>query len=738
MTVFKTRQSITMMLGLLVGSVSCGSALAQEARPETDPGVMDNKLEEIVVTATKRDVPVQDLPMGITALSERQLEESVFRVFQDYAATVPGLSFRGQGTNRNKIAIRGITDGASVLTQPTTGIYLDETPINFTGFDPDIRLVDVSRVEVLRGPQGTLYGAGSVGGTVRVITNKPDFSGFSWKANLGTSFTDNGGQNSEFDGALNVPIIEDKAAIRFVGYYSDEDGFVDDVVSGDKDVNDVETSGGRVSLDANIGDAFSVTATAIFQNVSQGSLARDDLATPALTQQAFVPEFQEDELRMMNLLMKYDFSGATLVSSTTYFEHDVDSILDTTNVIASLGLIAAPPAPALIDDAFTIDNFVQEMRLTSNGDGKLRWLIGGFYSDRTVLVDEANIVPNFDSVSSLPFPIGTDVLLQLNTNTENSQAALFGEISFDLSQNVEVAAGLRWFDYELSTDQTQESLILGDGVSQQSGDETGLTPKISLSYRPTDEALLYAQAAMGFRQGVPNSNIDAFCLDDLEDLGFSTTPFADADSVWNYEVGGKTSWLGNRLIVNAAAYWIDWDDIQVRAKLPCGFNLFVNGAAARSKGAELEFRAILGEALEIRGGVSYTDAKILEGGSALGAADGEKIPNVPRWTASINAAYRFGLSNSLDGFLSGQVQYVGERPNEFSSAPSASRVELDSYSTGNLRAGITNGTRKWQVAIYATNVWDERAEIWGEFGRPHNAVYRNRPRTIGLEVKLNR
>ncbi len=701
------------MPDLLRKGLVCGAALMLSPYAMAQAG--EASFEEIIVTAQKRDERLQDVPLSISALTMIQIENMGAASFTDYARAVPGLSFIDRGPGRNAITIRGITTGAEQGKQALVGIYFDEMPVSAPSFQPDLNLFDIERVEVLRGPQGTLYGAGSMGGAIKLIAAKPHMTEFAAKADATLATTRHGDESVRFNAMVNAPIVEDKVAVRVVGYYRNEGGYIDNVGLGKKDVNDEETYGGRLSVRFTPNEKLTITANVFFQDTEVGGTQEGDLSLGRLLQSRAVGEIREDDFRQYNLTVNYDLGWAELVSSSTYFDRDFREIRDISSFFGGA-------AAVWLDNSIPIETFSQEARLASTGDGPFKWLVGVFYTDQR---DDLGQLAAHDGLFGLPPSV---VLLDNLIENKMEQIAFFGEATYDLTSRLHATVGLRWFDVDQSFASATSGLIAG-GDSTDSGDasQNKANPKFLLSYDATDDAMFYAQAAQGFRIGGANKtnpiNPSTGTLDPSE---------YKADTLWNYELGVKTSWLNNRLTINAALYYIDWKDIQITIFRDDGFSYIGNAAKARSKGGELEITARPVDGLNISAAVGYTDAKLQKDAPGLGGLKGDRIPLVPRFTFSSSARYSFALTDALGGFAQFDYQHVGKSYNAFSQgSPDLQR----SYDLGHARVGVN--MEQWEMSLFVNNLWDERADLFVDTLLGDTRANVNRPRTIGVNLKAN-
>ncbi len=699
--------------------------LHQTSRTSTDT---------IIVTATRRAERLFNVPASIQALGGDELEALGAVDFSDYARTLAGVALIDAGAGRSQIFIRGVSTGGDIGQgkEATVGVYLGETPISESSSQPDIKLFDIERVEVLRGPQGTLYGSGSMGGTLRVIPRAPDFDGVSGSIQATGSSTHHGGLNSALNGWLNVPISEN-AALRVVGYAIQNDGFIDDGYAGagssaGENINDENTYGGRLSLRLQPSDALEITLTGIYQHSAFGAYqqvtdAFDDLIIQQSADQPF-----EDEYKIVNLELSYDFSFASLTSSTSFFdrsrylENDIDYFLE------AVAGITRGYSPLL----YEAKAFSQEIRLTSSGDGPLSWIVGTFYLDRS---DDFNQTIN---VLGVPVPDNPAAnLFYLDRFSDIRQLAGFAEMSLDLTPRLTGTVGLRVTDVERRNRAVQDGLFFGVRTDL-SGEfnERSTTPKFNLSYQAHDDVLLYLQAAQGFRiggvnPGLPPCDPGAGCVVDVGGTYSS-------DSLWSYEAGAKLQLLDNAWTVAASLFYIDWTDIQLSVSRGDGFDGFLNSGNATSRGVEVETTLQLNEYVRAGGQLTYTNAR-LEGiapGLTGVATPGQRLPDVPEWSSAINVEISGTVLGDVYGYVRGDLQWVGDRQ----SALGPASTTLPGYALVNLRAGLDAGP--YLLSVVVQNVMDERAElsrtslVGMRLGQPLvlDRVTVNRPRTIGVTL----
>ncbi|MHA4836403.1 TonB-dependent receptor [Sphingopyxis sp. MSC1_008] len=699
-------------------TADAAAAAAPEAARATDN-------QDIVVTATRREERLIDIPLSIQAVSGEELAKTGAVNFADYARTIAGVSFLDSGPGRAQIFIRGVSTGGDVDTgkESTVGVYIDETPVTEGSSQPDLKLYDIDRVEVLRGPQGTLYGSGSLGGTVRILTNQPRFDEVSGYLQLTGSTTRHGGENGSANGWINVP-LSDTVAVRAVGYVLHNSGFLDNGFSGEKDINHETTYGGRLALRVQPTENLNIVLTGYYQDTEVGAYNRVTDRYPALIINQSVPEPFDDRYGIVNLKLDLDLGFATLTSSSSYFdrqryfENDIDYFL---------GSLGAPSGFSPL--TYDVTSKAQELRLASTGTGRFRWLVGGFYLDR---VENFNQTINFRALPPPTSQAGNVFFEDTRTTTE--QYAAFGELSYDILPSLTATAGVRLSKTNRSAVQINDGAFLG-GFSRAEADfsERSTTPKFNLSYKPSEDSLLYIQAAKGFRTGGINPGLPpcgATCTVEV------STSFG-SDSLWNYEAGAKLQLFDKALSLTASAFLIDWKNIQLNVNRGDGFNGFLNAGDARSKGFEVEANGRIGEQLRFGGQVTYTDAALrsVRPGVTV-AAPGTRLPDIARWTVAGNAEWGTAVGENGYAYVRGDVQYVGPRPSEL--GPTS--LPVADYTLVNLRVGFNTGP--YQLSLFANNLTDERAQLSRTqlsgvlSGAPVvlDRVTINVPRTIGISV----
>jgi outer membrane receptor protein involved in Fe transport len=750
---------------LLIASVA-GSAFVQS--------VSAAELEEILVTATKRESGLQDISMSISAISGDSLEHSGATDFTDVATTVPSVSFRSSGPGRTKLNVRGISAATGVA--PTVSFYIDEMPIqtissssttSFAQAIVDPKMFDLERIEVLRGPQGTLYGSSSMGGTIRLITRQPQIGEFEGSVGTEVSSTEDGGMNYRVNGMVNAP-LSDNAALRVVASYTDNDGYFDRVNTANgqvfaSDVNTEETSSIRASLRLNIGENSYLQPSVFRQTTDMDGRPNYDAPLSDSDQFSFVdaPEPFEDEFTMTNLTFGHDFENMSLVASFSKIDREMRGREDITDVG---GLFDDPnpllPGAAYADEFVELDDETIEVRLTSNTDSDWQWLVGYFSKDAT---SDAGY-----RMAAGWEPLFNNGLANTQKLQEYEEDSFFGELTYNINDNWSITAGLRSLDYDFHSREenwggvfTSDSGREGANVRDEvlSDDETH--EKIALTYNFGDDNQVYISGADGTRPGginrvIPRSTdpdepIGFACNQDILALQIDPPSAYIGDEVTNVEFGWKLT-FNDTVRLNGALYDVTWDNIQqvITTSGVCGNNYTANVGEASSTGLELELTSVLNENTTLSAGLGYIDAQFEEtiqstdGGVTIVSA-GDKLADVPELTLNLSLDHTFPASRGGEYYFLGSVNYVDETqelpglpgddltPNGIDSGNTR-----PSYTILNLRAGYVSDNG-WEAAVFIDNATDETA-IYGyndaiafAFAGSDPTV-RNRPRTIGVSV----
>jgi outer membrane receptor protein involved in Fe transport len=690
----------------------------------------------IVVTALRREQRLQDVPLAISVIDGELLREKGTQDYRDYLTTVPGVTFAEGGLRGVRVAIRGISDGVGA-TAPLTAIYLDEAPITETytsTLDPNV--FDIERVEVLRGPQGTLYGSGSMGGTIRVITRKPQLNQVEGAADAALETVESGGINWRANGVINLPVVDDRLALRVSGGYRKDGGWIDNVALGLEDVNTVEKTNLRGQLLFAPGLDTSVILSVIHQSEDLGGPFQDYFATPVNTTASLYREGGSTNAELYSLTVEHELERFAITSASNYTVKDTDNIADGTASLTRLvGLFTGVLIPAGeglgVRSASSLDLFTQEVRLSTTGSNAVDFVVGGFYSNGTT-----DFRTNFDfsQAPSLDGVVTEEEFYLAQESYQITQIAAFGELTWNITDRLALTAGLRGFDVNQRDISFGSGLLNGgERTSARKGGGSSVTQKYLVDYEVSHDHMIYATAAQGYRNGGATGGFPlAPCQTFLDELGYDSVPTQyDPDKLWNYEIGSKNSFAGGTVTLNGAAYYIDWSDIQASVGLACGFTFIANAGEARSMGFELEGSVRPVDGLVINAALAYTDAELTAVAPGFAGQEGDPLPFVADWSWNVAATYEHELGAGLDGFLRGEVNHVGPRWNTFRSQ-TARAIEMDGYTTLALRAGVRG--ENWGVAIYGRNLTDERIVLNAIAGRYENI---SSPRVIGIAANYD-
>jgi iron complex outermembrane recepter protein len=759
-------------------ALTCASLLFAACAPQiaaaTDAD--EGGLAEIVVTAQRFTSTVQNTPISISAVTGDQLDAAGITSVEELAHEIPGLSMRTAGPGQTEYEARGLASSGG--SSPTVGFYLDDIPLtppstSQTGklvIDPN--LYDIDRIELLRGPQGTLYGSGSMGGTVRVITNAPKLDSFEGSVQGTLSDTEGGSGNGGGSFMLNVPLGE-MLAIRVVGTDSYRSGWIDRVVLNPfpadtsagrgnvlaapvqtvvHDVNTESLDGIRGSILFKPNDDLSIVGKVLYQHMSMGGYDEFDNPPGPAYLSTYVPynlgEPIRDWVHIYSLTATQNLGFADLTSTSGYFQRHESQTQNASESI-SLDTGVYPYFPAPYSEIDLTRQFSEELRLVSRGDGALHWVGGAFYSDDTSDWDEIGTASGPVFLALQP----DGITYQGDLNYRVRQYALFGDGSYKITDQWKIEAGLRWYRYESRSgnwDTGYYSAPTVGPVPIYEISDSGFNPRIDLSYAPNTDLTTYISASKGYRPGgPPGPAYPSFC-----DVGDTQTPPYQPDSVWDYEIGEKAKLFDNWLSINSDFYYIKWDRVQETVTIPkCGYTYEANAGNGRSFGPELEITAKLSVDWSVQASASYTDAKITQPSqqfvaSVLSVAapggipgcpslhDCSSIPilNVPKDAASLALIYSTQVLGSYQ--LTGRVSdsFVGPGYDQ----AYAFAIPLPSYNIANARLGLGNG--KWNATLFVDNLTNKVAALTTnntqfQFNIPQLVrVSTNQPRTYGTEI----
>jgi iron complex outermembrane receptor protein len=604
-------------------------------------------LAGITVTAMLREQELFEVPFSIAAPTAQVLRSRGADDIEAIAANVAGFSVQNLGPGQSQPAMRGASAGQIARDQPgvkeQVGVYLDDTPVSLSLFTPDLDLFDMARVEALRGPQGTLFGSGSLAGTVRYISNQPELGTTSYFGEVGGSFIDGGGPGGNLKLGVNLPLGE-RAAARVVGYRSQYGGYMDAVqpdLSVDEDVNDGARTGVRATVRFVPGERLSITPRLVFQKVEMDGWNRIDafniLANPYTTTRPAVnlgerelfTQIEEpftDDFLLGDLNIRYDLGGGMdLTSVTSYTSRDILVVRDAGALTSSItgGTIGLSEEiytlDAPLDDATTSKVWTQELRL-AGGQDRLRWLVGGFYSSNQREYAQSLFVDGFEALSEIPtqgLRAGRDILFFSDLSYDLRQIAVFGEATFAATDRLDLTGGLRYYNFDEDREQVFDGIFAHDNTGTAvvsvpgSTGADGFAPRFIASFDATDAITLNAQVSKGFRLGGINDplNVPLCTPADLET--FSGRDSWEDETTWNYEVGGKSRLLGGRASLDVSAYYMDISDLQLIVTAgSCSSRLVFNVPESSSRGVEVEFGLTPNERLDLSASASFSDSEL--------------------------------------------------------------------------------------------------------------------------------
>lgn len=767
----------------------------------TGVSAAESVIEEIVVTATKRASTIQDVPFSINAQTEADIQRSGATNLEELSRNVAGLTVQNLGPGQSQVAIRGVSAGQIVRDQPgvkeQVGVYLDESVISLSLFTPDLDLFDLNRVETLRGPQGTLFGSGSVGGTIRYITNQPDLAEFGGLIEAELNTLTDGDNGGHLKGAINIPFADGKAALRLVGYSTEYGGFIDALGEGGirrDDVNSGSRIGGRIALTFAPTDNLTITPRVIFQEIKTDGFNRQEkfnlFANPFTTTR---PAIQLRE-REQYLLLGEDFSDETLIVDATiqlslqnfdvtyvvsYTDREIlvsrDASALTGSVTVDLGYAdAAVNLPSNLRDTTDVEQTTHELRFSSNTDGRLQWMAGVFISDTERVYAQRLPTPGYDAATDAALGAGTSAAVANGYGADSpynsdlpydlEQTAFFGEFTYDVTDRLHLTAGGRFYDFEEKRRFLSGGLFSNGDDQFDNTDSDGFTPRVLLSYDISDNATFNAQASQGFRLGGVNDPLNAGLCDPNDLVTFGSFQAYEDETLWNYEAGIKTR-FDNGVTFNAAVFYSDMEDLQVTLDAgSCSSRISFNVPESHTAGVEFELTAQLADGLDlsVAGSIleSEFDSTVFDSTGAVlgGVEDGNRLASVPEFQIAATVTYSFPFTAiaGSEAYVSATIHHVGDRitqPSDqlagagnFSSGlpyggASGSEVtsldlELDPYTLINLRAGIVNDL--WEAVLYVNNVTDENADLSFDRergGRARLGFRTNLPRTIGVTVR---
>jgi len=727
---------------VLAGLFTIQTAAAQTA---------GDSLAEVVVTAQRRAERLQDVPEAITALSGDALNQMRLQGNADLAAYVPSLSFDVLGPGESTLTIRGL--GTSYGLEPAVSLYINETPLDvrtdgYAGA-PDVDFFDVDRVEVLRGPQGTLYGSSSMGGAVRILTAQPDPSAYAVNAEVGGSSVNGGGEGYLAKSAVNLPLTAD-SAVRVVGAFEHVPGYISRAAPGDytvaepdlpvtaRRINDVDLKSGRILGLWKPTDDLTIKPTFMMSEVDASNNSDYFNNLPEFTVASIYPTPQASRLEVGNLQVDYNLQFATLMSSTSVLSRDVQTQNDFTlfwaNLAPLFGVSSPPNYPGTDFDTSHNSGFIQELRLTSPTDQVLRWVGGAYFSRyRQHSTESTNSDAFADAIGQTTGPN----LYSFDQSVIDQQTAVFADLTYKILPRLEITVGERYYELRDSLENVQSGALAAPNQPLVHAKASGNSPRLVLTYHPLDDATVYATAGRGYRPGGPNVGLPSGLGCTLYN---AYSPLYQPDTVWNYELGTKMEFLNRKLSIDLAAYRIDWKNVQQAVTDPgCGYLFVANVGTAQSKGfeAEINFKPVESLLLSASGSYDHAeftsiDAPFLQ---AAAAQAGEAMPGVPR--------QKFNVSGEYTAVIADRTGYLRVDWNHLSNVPAGFGYNAVRPAYGALEAAVGVRAGHYDLSLYGHNLTNSNGILeiqegaTSSFGTTFASQISTPPRTLGIDLKMH-
>ncbi|MBB6250838.1 TonB-dependent receptor [Nitrospirillum iridis] len=703
-----------------------------------DDGLDD--LQEIVVTAQKKSERLMDVPASIAVVNTQSLLQTNSTQLRDFYAQVPGLNVTSSGNGRTTIAIRGITTGGG--NNPTVGLTIDDVPIGSATSSglgdavvPEIDPSSLQQIEVLRGPQGSLYGASSMGGLIRYVTAAPSLTETFGQVAVSGSTVAHGGEGGGGRAYINVPLVEDKLGLRVSAFARMDPGYMTNVNSGQTEINVNRTEGGRATLLWQITPSVSYQASATYQHMTAGGSSNEYVTVNRQTlygdyTQAPIAGLNTGYLDMgiYNGNLKADLGFANLVAVTSYSHTVFNGPQDTTGTFGRyLGFFfpssALPSLGTGIYNYYQTNKISQEVRLESQPGGMIDWMVGGFATNEDNLNRQNVYVADKSNGQNVGFP---DLYTVFGPSHYREYAG-FGSATYHFDDKLDFTFGGRYSRQFQENASEVGGVLQGDtSYSDLHSNTSVFTYSLGPQYHISPNMMVYGRVSTGYRPGGPN---DA-----------PGEPAAyNSDTTTNYEVGFKGVLVDRLLTVDAALFDIEWDDIQLQAASPTGFSYIQNGGTARSRGAELTLTLTPSEGLSVVANLGYTDATLTENikTSGLYGLKGQRLPYSAKFSGSLSADQKFRIMDGFTGFVGGTVSYMGDRYSVFPTKSTGQRFFMPSYATVDVRAGVTHDD--WNLSVYGKNLGSEIAFI---SGGPLDTITRTgtysaaiiQPRTFGVTI----
>jgi len=689
------------------------SQTAPRPAPAQPPTVTE--VEGVIVTATRRPSVASRLPDAVSAVSGVVLDRSGARDLNAVALLTPGLTVTNLGPGRDKLIVRGLSDGALTgRVQSTVGIYLDDTRLTYSAPDPDLRLADVDRVEVLRGPQGSLYGAGSIGGVLHIVSRQPELGAFSARLSTEGSLTADGGAGYALEAMVNAPLSE-RAAVRVVAYRETAPGYIDDVTLGTDDINRTTRQGVRATARLQLTPDWALSAGLVRQTIDAEDSQYVQAGLPDLVRSNRVAEPHENDFGDVFLTLTGDTDYGRLRWTTALLNHRLTSRYDASTALPAFGAPLGPPAA--YDERFASRTVVSELTLISPIGARIPWLFGAFYADGH---------EDQDSRLSDPAELYTEV-----RNDEVGEAAVYGEASLPWGPWT-LTVGGRYFRASVETESEVEAPGLGSRSFEGDFTESGFAPKVVLRYQLSDRWMVYGQAAEGYRTGGFNTGGPIGQVFAAPGVAAQPARRYGGDELWSYEAGSKWTDPARGLTLQGAVFLVGWRNIQSTQLLPSGAPYTANIGDGRALGGEIEAAWSIGE-FDFTGNLLLNRPQLDDPGAGFPGAEDSPLAGVARFTAGLTAHYRHPFGDGLALTADASLAYVGPSRLSFDASIAP---PMGDYAVGRVAAGFETG--RWRLGAYVDNVANDRGNTFA-YGNPftlRDTPQKTplRPRTFGLRL----
>ncbi len=712
---------------------------AQVSAQQAPAAAEDQAIDKVIVTAQKREQAAIDVPGSVAAVNADQLTREGKVRLEDFVSQIPGLSISSFRQGLTQVTLRGITTGVA-QSAATTSFYIDEAPIGSvnayavgSSVTPDIDPADLQRVEVLKGPQGTLYGAGAMGGLVRYVTAPADFRNFKGSVTVGGSSVKGGDSGSLARATLNIPFAGNTMALRVSAFNRTDPGYID-TTAGKDNVNETKVKGGRVAFSWLINNDWKLQAFALTQKVDSLGNAVEDVDAKTLQplygehkQQRFIPETNKADLDVANINLSGSLGGFNIVSSTTWQTLDAGGTTDgTPGYGAALGpLFKIPDLGIRSTQLIHTKRFSQELRASATAmDDRLSYEGGVYYTKE----DSSNRIPGFDPFSTTTgaaYPLPS--IAKASIISAYKEFSVFANATYALTPQFDLQGGIRHGKDDQVYAQDYSGLLIGPApvIFNSGAENTKSTYLLTARYKPSPTDAVYGKISTGYRPGGPNA---------VPPSAAASAPQTFApDSLTSFEIGYKSVMDGGRLSFEGALFSTKWKDIQIQTSAN-GFNFFVNGSTATSRGGEASVIFYPVKGLSLRASAGYTQAELSSDAVAAGGVKGDALPFVPEITSSLSASYRWTVMGNWTASMGGSVSYTGERRSDFSKRAA---VDVPSYTTVGLNGGVENAN--WRLSFYGKNLGDARgiaylkSQSLAPGGNPFAAGL-IAPRTIGMDL----